>query len=165
MRGIHGFVYGSQMLAEIANLFPYPNCICVVVMNPFVSFRTSLDNEGNIYGDSNEYRLNEIQSVYDQLHKNDKDFWLDAIEQNFLDNLITIITKEFELCFQNIDGQKIGREISTPDWSSFKLSFNSIICHNLDLFLTGLLREIYFEYVGYIYQDGNDEIYYRLSDK
>lgn len=157
--GIHGLVYASQKWGEIAKIFPYPNTIFITAINPFSSLRTSI-HENEIYGASEQGRLNAVQSIYDQLG-DEKEFWIDAMESDFHSNLIGIVENEFDLCFKNADQSKIDTEISIPHWYGIKTSVIDAACtHNLDIFLTGLLREIYLEYIKYTYENNKECIYY-----
>jgi hypothetical protein len=162
--GLHSLVYSSQKWGEIAQLFPYPNTIFVAAINPFGSFRTSV-YEGDVYGDSKEGRLQDVQSIHNQLSEDEKEFWLDTMGSNFHGNLIRIVEKEFESCFRNKDQIGITKEISLPDWYGLKTSMiDSVFTHNLDIFLTGLLGEIYFEYVKYVYEIKKDECIFYGDD-
>jgi hypothetical protein len=157
--GIHSLVYSSQKWGEIAQIFPYPNTIYIAAINPFASFRTSIHKDG-VQGDSEQGRLNDVQSIYDQLSNDDgKEAWLELMESHFEENLTDIVIKEFELCFKNKNKSQIDREVSYPSWYGIKTNIIAAACvHNLDIFLTGLLREIYLEYVTYAYESNENSI-------
>ncbi|MFM8276137.1 MAG: hypothetical protein ACKN89_03935 [Cyanobium sp.] len=158
--GIHALVYASQKWGEIGQIFPFPNTIFVVATNPFSSFRASVDGD-SVYGDTDPGRIEEIQSIYDNLHEDEKEFWLDRMESDFHGRLIRIVKEEFRLCFLNDKGKRIDTEISLPDWYGVKTSMiDSVFTHNLDVYLTGLFRSIYMSYVTYAYRSGEDPIYY-----
>ncbi len=158
--GFHSLVYASQKWGKIGQNFPYPNVIYVVFINPFASFRTTVD-DGGIYGDSNLGRLEEIQSVYDQLAKDEQEFWVESLESSFHGLAIRIVREEFQKCFRNTDGETIGNEISLPDWYGIKTSMIDAVCtHNLDVFQSGLLRKIYMRYIDHIYDRKEDDIYF-----
>lgn len=158
--GFHSIVYATQQWGEIGQLFPHPNMIYAVVLNPFASFR-SASHEGEIYGDTNEGRISEIQSIYDQVDEQERRFWLESLEFNFHELAIRIVKEEFDKCFRNTDGSKIESEISLPDWYGVKTSMiNSVFTHNLEIYQTGLLRKIYSSYLDYIFEIGWDDIYY-----
>lgn len=157
--GFHALVYASQKWGEIANLFPYPNTIVVAAMNPFCSYRTSV-HEGVVYGCSDGGRLEQVQAIYDQLTDDGKSYWIDTIESHFHDTLIRVSREQFEFCFLSKTGT-IRPEISLPDWYGLKTSFvDAVATHNLNLHRTGLLREIYLEYIEHIYDKKFDEIFY-----
>ncbi len=158
--GLHSIVYATQQWGEIGQLFPNPNVIYAVVLNPFASFRSASRN-GEIYGDTKEGRVSEIQSIYDQLDEQEREFWLESMESNFHGLAIRIVKEEFDRCFRNTDGSEINSEISLPDWYGVKTSMiNSVFTHNLEIYQTGLLRKIYSRYLDYIFEVKWDEIYY-----
>lgn len=158
--GFHSLVYASQKWGEVGQCFPYPNIIFVVFLNPFASFRTSVNDE-EVYGNSNLGRLEEVQSVYNQFAENEREFWIESLESNFHDLAIRTVKEEFDKCFRNTEGLKIQSEISLPDWYGLKASMiDSVFTHNLDVFQSGLLRKIYMSYIEYIYEKKEDPIYY-----
>jgi hypothetical protein len=158
--GFHSLVYAAQQWGEIGQLVPYPNVIYTVFINPFASFRNSC-HEGEIYGDTREGRVSEIQSIYNQINVAEREFWLESLESTFHGFAIRIVKEEFDKCFLNTNSSKVGVEISLPDWSGVKTSMiNAVFVHNLDIYQTGLLRKIYSIYIGYIYSVNVDEIYY-----
>ena len=158
--GFHSIVYATQQWGEIGQLFPYPNVIYAVFINPFASFRTSSHDDG-IYGETKEGRASEIQGVYNQLDKSEREFWLESMESNFHGLAIRVVKEQFDKCFLDTDKSDVRSEISLPDWYGVKTSMiNSVFTHNLDIFQTGLLRKIYSEYIDYIYIAKEDGIYY-----
>jgi len=158
--GFHSIVYATQQWGEIGQLFPYPNVIYAVFINPFASFRASC-HEGEIYGETPDGRVSEIQSVYDQIDDSERDFWLECLESNFHGLAIRIVKEEFDRCFLDTEKSEVRNEISLPDWYGVKTSMiNSVFTHNLDIYQTGLLRKIYSNYIEYAYSVNMDEIYY-----
>lgn len=159
--GFHSLIYANQKRGEIATLFPNPNVIVVAAMNPFSSYRTAI-HEGQIYGNSDEGRISQVQAIYDQLTDDGKEYyWVDTMENHFHNNLIRSVREQFEHCFQNKKQESIHFEISCPDWHGLKTSFvDTVSTHNLDIYSTGLLREIYLEYMSYVFKKGMDEIFY-----
>jgi hypothetical protein len=158
--GFHALVYASQLWGEIGQRFSYPNTIYVAAINPFASFRTAI-HEDTIYGESEQGRLSEIQSIYDQIGDDEREIWLDLIESSFHDSLIRFVRQEFNLCFKNTDGSILDSEISLPAWYGLKISMiNSVFTHNLDIYLTGLLRLVYMSYITHIYDKKEDNIFY-----
>lgn len=158
--GFHSLVYATQQWGEIGKHFPNPNVIYAVFINPFASFRNSI-HEGQIYGETKDGRVSEIQSVYDQIDESEKTFWLESMESNFHDLAIRIVKEEFDKCVLDANGSSVRSEISLPDWYGVKTSMiNSVFTHNLDIFQTGLLRKIYSRYISYIFEAKVDEIYY-----
>lgn len=158
--GFHSIVYATQQWGEIGQLFPYPNVIYAVFINPFASFRASC-HDGVIYGETPDGRVSEIQSVYDQIDDSERDFWLECLESNFHGLAIRIVKEEFDRCFLDTEKSQVRNEISLPDWYGVKTNMiNSVFTHNLDIYQTGLLRKIYSNYIEYVYSVNMDEIYY-----
>ncbi|UJJ33123.1 hypothetical protein [Halopseudomonas maritima] len=157
--GLHSIVYATQQWGEIGQQFPNPNVIYAVVLNPFASFRSSsLDDE--VYGDTKEGRVSEIQAIYDQIDESEREYWLESMESNFHGLAIRIVKEEFDKCFRSTDGLGVRSEISLPDWYGVKTSMiNSVFTHNLDIYQTGLLRQVYSRYLDYIFEVKWDEIY------
>ena len=158
--GFHSMVYASQKWGEIGALFPFPNAVIAVFVNPFASFRTGVYAE-DVHGESDSGRIEEVQSILNQLTLDEKDSWLDSVESSFQDNAIRTTRLEFEKCFQNSEWENVETEISLPNWNAFSMSLiDAVWVHNLDVYRTGLLREVYLKYTEYIYKKGNDPIYY-----
>lgn len=158
--GFHSLVYAAQQWGEIGELFPYPNVIYAVFINPFASFRNSCQ-EGEICGETQEGRASEIQSIYNQIKDTEREFWLEYLESNFRGLAIRIVKEEFDKCFLNTNRLRVDTDISCPDWHGVKTSMiKAVFVHNLDIYQTGLLRKIYSIYVDYIYSVKIDEIYY-----
>jgi hypothetical protein len=146
--GLHGMVYGRQLWGEIASVLPNPNSIVVSVLNPF-----------NNVGDMAEERTAEIQAIVDQL--NEGDTWLEMLKSGFDGRIIRLVQESFDISFLQSKQQSVRPEISLPDWGSFKTSMlEAVTCHNFDLFMTGMIREIYHAYIKHIYKTGFDDIYY-----
>lgn len=157
--GLHGLVYARQYWSELADVFPEPNAIVVSVLNPFSSFRNSIEN-GEVYGDTPEGRISEIQALLDQMEGVD-DFWMHSLETDFSDKIIRLVRDCVELCLLGQQDRSVHPTISVPLWAAFKVQMlEAVTCHNLQLHTTGLLREIYEEYIRHIYKNGIDNIFY-----
>jgi hypothetical protein len=160
---LHGMVYARQYWSELVDIFPNPNSIIVSVLNPFSSFQDSWD--GVVFNDIPEVRVSEIQAIVDQLVEDSeywpKNLWIARMADCFGSNIIGMVQESFNISFREKLRPAIQPEISCPDWGAFKLNMvEAATCHNLDLFTTGLLREIYHEYIKFIYENGYDKIYY-----
>ncbi len=158
--GFHALVYASQKWGEIEQFFLFPNVIYAVFINPFASFRSSCD-KGQVLGETGDGRIKEIQTLLDQIEPSEKEFWLESLESNYHGQIIKIVKEEFDNCFRNKNNAVIPSEISLPDWYGVKSSMiHSVFNHNLDIYLTGLLREIYTMYISYAYKTKTNSIYY-----
>ncbi|NVD26781.1 hypothetical protein HUO14_02535 [Parasphingorhabdus flavimaris] len=156
--GLHGFVYARQYWHEVCPAFPNPNTIVLCLVNPFSPHRTSSD-EGVVFGDSDENRLNAVQAIIDQIE--DSEFWLDSLHSAFMGQAIRIIQESFDEFFMSTNGIAVRPDIGLPDWGSFKTSMvEAVVCHNMQIKLSGLLRTIFTEYMTYCYANGIDDIYF-----
>ena len=80
---------------------------------------------------------------------------------SFGGNIIRIVQESFDISFRQAQQSAIQPEISLPNWADFKANMlETVTCHNLNLYPTGLIREIYHEYIKHIYTSGYDEIHY-----
>lgn len=157
-QGVHSIVYATQKWGELAGILPYPNTIVVAAMNPFSAVRTSTD-DGRIIGRSASGRLDQIQSIYDQLTDDAKNYyWLEAMESDFLGRVIRTVRDQLKLCLLN-DEREVPTEIGVPDWYGLKTSMvDAAFTHNLDAYTTGLVREVYLEYVTYAFAGGEEDV-------
>lgn len=150
--GYHAMVYAAQKWGEVARVIPFPNTVFVVAMNPYSSFRTSLQ-DGRVYGEGPADRYLTIQSIHDQLDTGGSENWLETVDSSFLGQVIKLAIYEFRSCFWNKAQAPIQYEIGLPDWECLKGSFiDAVAVHNMDIYTTGLLREVYAAYVKHIYR-------------
>lgn len=159
-KGIHAIVYSTQKWGEIASQFPYPNTLVVAAMNPFSAVRTRTDS-GVVLGRSAPGRLSQIQSIYDQLTEDgQKFFWVEAMESDFLGRLIRTVEDQLQLCLLNEESH-VDTEIALPSWYGLKTSMiDAVFTHNLEAYTTGLLREIYIEYIAHQFSRGQSDVAY-----
>lgn len=156
--GLHGLVYARQYWAEVCPAFPYPNTLVLCVVNPFNPLRASA-TDGTVFGASDQSRLNAVQAIVDQVAGNE--YWLGNLHSAFMGQIIRIMQELFQEFFINRDGVAVRPEISVPDWWGFKTSMiEAVICHNMHIRLTGLLRTIFTDYMAHCYRTGMDEIYF-----
>lgn len=157
-QGLHGFVYARQYWSEVCPAFPNPNTIVLCVVNPFSPHRASVE-DGVVFGDSNEERLDAVQAIIDQME--DSEFWLDGLHSAFMGQAIRIMQESFDEFFLTGNGVAVSPDISIPDWGAFKTSMiEAVFCHNMHIRLTGLLRTIFSEYIAHCYANDMDEIYF-----
>ncbi|MEP1930228.1 MAG: hypothetical protein ABJJ37_03015, partial [Roseibium sp.] len=157
-QGLHGFVYARQYWGEVCPAFPNPNTIVLCLINPFSPHRTASD-EGVVFGDSDEERLNAVQFLFDQLGENDH--WLENLHSAFIGQAIRLVQEAFDEFFVTDAGVAVRPEIALPNWYGFKTSMiEAVICNNMHIRLSGLLRIIFTEYMRHCYENGLDEIYF-----
>lgn len=156
--GLHGFVYARQYWAEACPAFPLPNSLVLCVVNPFSQLRTS-SSEGAVFGASDQLRLDAVQAIVDQIPENK--YWLESLHTAFMGQAIRIMQDSFEEFFISTNGLPVCPEISVPDWWGFKISMiEAVICHNMHIRLSGLLRTVFSEYVEHCYRKGVDEFFF-----
>ena len=156
--GLHGFVYARQYWAETCPAFALPNTLILCVVNPFSPLRSS-STDGKVFGASDQSRLDAVQAIIDQVPYNE--YWLDSLHSAFMGQAIRIMQDSFKEFFMSKDGIAVRPEISVPDWWGFKTSMiEAVICHNMHIRLTGLLRTILSDYMMHCYRNGIDEIYF-----
>ncbi len=156
--GLHGFIYARQHWAEICPALPLPNTLVLCVVNPFSPLRSS-STEGTVFGASDQSRLDAVQAIVDQVP--DNEYWLDSLYSAFMGQAIRIMQDSFEEFFISQDGVAVRPEISLPDWWGFKTSMiEAVLCHNMHIRLTGLLRTIFSDYMAHCYRNGMDDIYF-----
>lgn len=156
--GLHGFVYARQHWAEVCPALPEPNAIVLCLLNPFSTFRTDI-NEGQVFGQSDETRLKDLQALIDQL--DDTEFWLENLSSAFQGQAIRIMQEAFDEFFATGSGMSIRPHFHLPDWGGFKTNMvEATICHNTDIRVIGLLRTIHREYMRFCREQGVDDIFY-----
>jgi len=156
--GLHGFVYARQYWSEVCPAFPNPNTIVLCVVNPFSPQRTSLE-DGVVFGGSHGERLGAVQALIDQIE--DNDFWLESLHSAFMGQAIRIMQEAFDEFFITEDGIEVVPDICLPDWGAFKTSMvEAVVCHNMHIRLSGLLRTIFSDYIAHCYANSMDDIYF-----
>ncbi len=157
---IHSIVYAAQQWGEIGILFPNPNTIYIVYINPFAHFRTSILDEC-VVGDAEEGRLSEVQYVFDQIEDSQKDYFFEFLESDYSDRVIMNVKRAIDGCLMSTGDEKIEYEVSLPSWGGIKTNMlNSVFTHNLEIYQTGLIASVYNSYIKFIYDKGFDELYY-----
>jgi hypothetical protein len=156
--GLHGFIYARQYWAEACPAFPNPNTLVMCLVNPFSPLRTYV-TDGEVFGVSDQYRLDAVKAIIAQIP--DNEYWLENLRIAFIDQPICIMLDSFKEFFMNQDGETVRPEISLPDWRDFKTSMiEAVICNNMHIRLTGLMRTVFTNYMKYCYQNGMDEFFF-----
>ena len=156
--GLHGLIYARQYWAETCAAFARPNTLVLCVVNPFSPLRAS-STEGKVFGASDQSRLDAVQAIIDQVPDNER--CLESLHSAFTGQAIRIMQDSFEEFFISRDGVAVRPEISVPDWWGFKTSMiEAVICHNMHIRLTGLMRTIFSDYLAHCYRNGMDDIYF-----
>jgi hypothetical protein len=143
--GISGFAYSKQYWEDVAIKMQNPNIITIVFMNPF-----------NIENGNSEF----INKTINKL-KIQKDEWKSSIEIDYHSLISEIIRDIMKKSFMNSIDTKVNYELSYPFWCNIKNSALESACvHHHNIYTTGLIRDIYLEYIEHIYKNKYDEIHY-----
>lgn len=160
-KGYHSLVYGSQRWKEHHELFPYPNVIYVVTLNPY-----AYDLHGaQIWSPERETRLD---SFINQLNYDTTDFYcsprtqfIESCNSGFENNLWNVIAKSFRSSFLS-STKSVDHEFSSIGWSHYKNSMiESVFFHHFDIFQTGIFRKIILEYIQQTYSLNPLDDFYR----
>ncbi|NNP75539.1 hypothetical protein A7P54_03780 [Acinetobacter sp. Ac_3412] len=161
--GYHAFVYGSQRWKEHHSIFPLPNVIYIVALNPFAN-----DNYGqNFYSEAREARLssfieqldNGAINFFDDCEISNTEFFEKA-DNGFDNRLWAICSKAFEnsLLSKNMH---ISKEYGSLPWSYYKKEMmESVTFHHFNIYQTGLFRKTILEYIKQMYTQCEDSEFY-----
>ena len=155
---LSGFVYARQRWKEIGELYPNQNTIVLCLLDPFNLVEADVE-EGQVFGRAPESRINDLQSLIDQIQ--DTDEWLYGLSSSFQGQGIRVIQEVFEELFSQNDGGVPNLEIELPHWKYFKENpIESVYCHNMAINTFGLVQVLVDEYILGCYETGFDEIHY-----
>ena len=154
-QGIHGFVYCSQGYSEHQKMLPLPNSLIIGAINPYKAANNRiLLSRGVSISDADKFDIEAINmlDVIPELSNKSKDINQETNYISFLDmswsNIITAIGfRLVKILTTSIDRDHIETSYSGFDWETYQTIFlEDILCYNFDIFLTGLLRELFLEY-------------------
>lgn len=170
-KGIHGFVYASQTWSELRDYGHLINSIVLCGINPYKATknRVLINDYALSSKEANEVNIEEINmlNIIPELESFAKE---ENINNNYLSDLSMTWSNEitgigFEIVKTlTMSTERNGIETSwgTFDWDIYqKNSIEDIYCHNFDIRVTGLIRDLFFKYskydFDYIKQYGTDE--------
>lgn len=169
-QGIHGFAYCSQAYSDkLRDMLPLTNSLILVAINPYKATKNKvLLSEGVGIEEANKQNICAIKMVdvipglknkYFNPEKEDILPYLDMSWSNILAhigfNIVKMLTK-------SIDRDSVEIDYGCFDWDTYQKEYiEDIHCYNLDISLTGLLRELFLEYSildwEYIKQNGYED--------
>jgi hypothetical protein len=169
-RGIHGFVYSSQLWSELKEPLPFTNSIVIVGINPYKSTKNRfLISEGVSKKDANDADIESISflDIIPELLSKSKSV---NLEHNYLSSLSVSWDNEIasigfdivKTITKSTQRDDVMTNYSSFDWEIYqKLFLEDISCHNFDIKPTGLIRELWIEYskldYDFIRDNGCDE--------
>jgi len=161
-KGIHGFVYSSQAWPELC--FPYPNSLILVGLNPYKVTNAMLykkENENIKMSEIPEisdygYTLEHLISGSSRMRKNIEEEFNDNsniinLDVSWASHLFLIGQKVVKTMLMNT-AETIGTDGGFMDWASYEANFiENIYCHNYDISPTGMIRELFWEFLKISY--------------
>jgi hypothetical protein len=170
-RGIHGFVFASQAWSELRDIGHLTNSIILGGINPYKATKNRfLTTEWSLKPkEADEVSIESI-SMLDIIPELAGNARKDNEDYNFLSDLSMTWSNEitgigFDVVKTMTNALNRGGvqiDHGTFSWDIYQqISIEDIYCHNLDMRLTGLIRELFFEYsridYDYIRTNGYDD--------
>ncbi len=158
-KGIHGFVYSSQDWSEKDDFLP--NAIVMVGLNPFKATKNRIMMDKYPSENFDEIKKANIDNInmmdifpkikQKEVHQRDNLFVkLSDCWSNELGMIGLGVIKKLSL---NCSKKPISTDIRHFEWKNCQsLSSENVTCHKFNLYTTGLIREIVFEYLEKDYQ-------------
>lgn len=152
-KGIHGFVYCSQNWSELVDYAHLINSIILCGINPYKATKSRfLINQGAILKEINEISTDYIQlsDIIPELQKpdyEDRYNYLSTLSSLWFDELSRVGFEIIETMTISTERTSIEKGYGCFDWNSYqKSAMEDVYCHNFDIKLTGLIRNLFFEY-------------------
>lgn len=169
-QGIHGFVYCSQGYSEHQKMLPLSNSLIIGAINPYKAAKNRiLLSRGISISDADKFDIEAINmlDIIPELSNKSKDINQETNYISFLDmswsNIITAIGfRLVKILTTSIDRDSIETSYGGFDWETYQtILLEDSLCYNFDIFLTGLLRELFLEYSvldwEYMKSNGSEE--------
>ena len=165
-KGIHGFVYAQQAWSELKKYGHLINSIIIVGLNPYRATQMRLlysqyrDRiiEEDIQGIVLKFAdiLPEVQNKY--LKDNTNENVLEWLNITWSDILLSIGFEVVKTLTKSIDKKSIQIDQGVFSWDYFQTNFiENISVHNFHVRPTGLIRELYWDYLKLFYDEYSDE--------
>lgn len=155
-KGIHGFVYSSQLWPELATVLPFTNSLILVGLNPYKVANSQFfaKNHPEIASEEIPIIENEILSLVDflpglnrnakKIHEDDNYLvWQNAM---WISHLTKIGLHVVETSTLNLNYGEVSVDAGTMDFKQFETKFfESVSCFRYNVFPTGIINELYKE--------------------
>lgn len=177
-RGIHGFVFSSQLWSELKDSLPFTNSLIIVGINPYKATKNRfLINQGLSKKEADEIDMDSINflDIIPELSSKSKDEnekynYLNSLSMSW-DNEITSIGFDIVKTITKSTNRKdVLTSYGSFDWATYQTLFlEDISCHNFDIKPTGLIRELWTDYskldYDFIRENGSsDHVHYSHGD-
>jgi len=155
-KGIHGFVYTMQNWSEIKNLGHLINAIVIGGINPYKATKnrvlTTKHNLTQKQADEISIDYFDIYQIIPELKR--EQILEDKYEPNYLSDLSMSWDNEIagigfdivKTLTKSIDKKWIETSHGGFNWENYQNSMEDSYCHLFEMRVTGLMRELFFEY-------------------
>lgn len=161
-RGIHGFVYCSQLIPELAKTGFDMNAMVLAGVNPYKVARDRFisNNEltrTNQFANRIDKRCVTMLDILPSLAPkagaiNLNENFLDNLEETWLSKLDKIGYEVTNILTQTINRDYVSKEYGDFTWKTMLGRDEDFLSDNLDVHLTGLFRQLFFEYARIDYE-------------
>ncbi|TCB20439.1 hypothetical protein [Acinetobacter sp. ANC 5045] len=161
--GYHAFVYGSQRWKEHHSIFPLPNVIYVVTLNPFINdiygqHSWSEERESRLYSFIEQLDNKQV-NIFDDIESTNTEFF-EKSHIGFDSRLWDILNKAIDNSFLSRH-KHVSKEGGSLSWSQYKRDMvESVFFHHFDIYQTGIFRKTILEYIQQMYKQGEDSEFY-----
>ncbi len=155
-KGIHGFVYSSQVWSEHKTIFPLTNSLIIVGLNPYKATknRVLLDNNPTANVDDIKQvstrslnMLDIIPEIKQRQENLDRNFFFE-LSETWINELFELGIESVKRLTQNYNKKHISINAGSFQWKDFQSIFvENGSCHIFDIYSFGIIREILFEYI------------------
>ncbi len=169
-RGIHGFVYCSQLWSELKNTLPFTNSLIIVGLNPYKATKNRyLISEGIDIREADKVDIDSINflDIIPELgskakNVNEKSNYLSSLSISWADEITAIGFDIVKSITKSTNRKDVRTSYNSFDWETYQnLFLEDISCHNFDIKPTGLIRELWIDYskldYDYIRENGSDD--------
>lgn len=161
-KGIHGFVYCAQLIPEFAKTGFDMNAIVLAGVNPYKvareRFLTDISHNCSqkIANRINEHGVNMLDILPSLDSKsgaiNKEENYLESLEETWASKLDDIGFEVPNMLTQTFERNYVSKEHGDFTWESLLDSSEDYLSDNLDIHLTGIFRQLFFEYARLDYE-------------
>jgi hypothetical protein len=169
-KGIHGFVYSSQLWCELKTPLPFTNSLIIVGLNPYKATKNRyLISQGIDKSDADKIEIDSISflDIIPELASkakivNEKYNYLSSLSMSWADEITSIGFEIVKTITKSTNREDVMTSHNSFDWETYQTLFlEDISCHNFDIKPTGLIRELWIDYskldYDYIRENGSED--------
>lgn len=154
-RGIHGFVYTSQLWSELKESFRFTNSLIIVGINPYKATKNRfLIEQGLNKKEADEVDIDSINflDIIPELSSKAKDIneehnYLSSLSMSWDNEIASIGFDIVKTITKSTKRDDVMTSYNSFDWETYQTLFlEDISCHNFDIKPTGLIRELWMDY-------------------